>query len=101
MIFAVLLLYATTGDFMATSMLFVNGHDCDHPWVRIEHKCVTKSADRTKEKKQIAVHRPDPVAGPAGLAHAPQPEPSFQEFAIDARTGGLTGIPLDAVPLRC
>lgn len=44
-VFAMLLLYATTGDFMATSMLFVDGHDCDHPWVHIEHKCVTASGE--------------------------------------------------------
>ena len=101
MIFSVLLLYATTGDFMATSMLFVNGHDCDHPWVRIEHKCITKSADKGKERKQAAVQRPAPVAEPAASSHSPQSELSLRKLAINAHNDGSTGVPLDAVPLRC
>jgi len=54
-LFALLLLYATTADFMATSLLFVDGHDCDHPWVRIEHKCVTDSAG-TKQAQAAVPH---------------------------------------------
>jgi hypothetical protein len=65
-LFALLLLYATTADFMATSLIFVDGHDCDHPWVRIEHKCVTDSAG-TKQA-QAAVSHVDAHAQVAFLA---------------------------------
>jgi hypothetical protein len=100
MIFSVLLLYATTGDFMATSVLFVNGHDCDHPWVRIEHKCVTKSADKTKEKRHMAVHRPAPVSTPPSLSAIPTQESDAYAYTA-SRARGLTRTPLDLVPLRC
>jgi hypothetical protein len=44
MVFAMLLLYATTADFVATTVVIADGQDCNHPWVRIEHKCDTASA---------------------------------------------------------
>ena len=56
LIFSFLLLYAATTDFIATSVLFVNGHDCDHPWVRVEHKCVERSA-RVKQDDERPVRK--------------------------------------------
>jgi hypothetical protein len=99
-IFSVLLLYATTGDFMATSVLFVDGHDCNHPWIRIEHKCVTKSADKGKEKKQAAVARPGPVATPPSVSTVPTAEydgPASVAF----QNLRLTATPVELAPLRC
>jgi hypothetical protein len=93
-----LLLYATTGDFMATSMLFVDGHDCDHPLVRIEHKCEAESA-RTKQ-----------VAERLALAIASMVVPAV---CVDGMTLAAEHVPVseperlehddsdNAVPLRC
>jgi hypothetical protein len=98
-LFAMLLLYATTGDFMATSVLFVDGHDCDHPWVRIEHKCVTASGQVKQALKSPAPPRINHVL------------PAAVERSAHPRAIGLTGCDVvilqlapasqDPVPLRC
>lgn len=61
LVFAMLLLYATTADFVATTVVIADGKDCNHPWVRIEHKCVTSSV-RTSSNDHSAVPTTSPVA---------------------------------------
>jgi hypothetical protein len=100
-LFAMLMLYATTGDFMATSMVFVDGHDCDHPWVRIEHKCVAKSGEIRQGRKAL-ISKPAPASDAPAVAST---YPVFQNVigtvADDSFVGSLAPPPQDAVPLRC
>ena len=54
MVFAMLLLYATTTDFVATTVVIADGQDCNHPWLRIEHKCVTDSGRSHSDHRDLA-----------------------------------------------
>jgi hypothetical protein len=98
LLFAGLLIYATTGDFMATSV-FSDGHDCDHPWLRIEHKCITDSS-RIKHVDSNPALTTATIAFVALLLHdMTQAIASFQDG--DATAFISTDISQDHVPLRC
>jgi hypothetical protein len=75
-LFASLMVYAATADFIATSFI-AHGHDHDHPLLRIEHKCVTNSVNYERSTDAAA-----PVAfSPALLVALPQPAPVVAEPA--------------------
>ena len=95
MLFAMLLLYATTADFVATTVGVITGHDCDHPWVRIEHKCVTSSV-RTHSHDRDANQAPAPVAlmtvavSPGESEQVLHAQPARVEYAVsDTRPNSL------------
>jgi hypothetical protein len=69
-----LLLYATTADFVATTVVIADGKDCNHPWVRIEHKCVTSSV-RTSSNDHTAV----PITSTVALIAVAVPHCESQE----------------------
>lgn len=68
-LFASLMVYAATADFVATSFI-AHGHDHDHPLLRIEHKCVTGSVKYERSSDAAA-----PVAFSPAL-HAPVAHPA-------------------------
>src|SRR5690349_17891843 len=96
-VFAVLLLYAHTADFIATSF-FANGHDSNHPVLRIEHKCVTRSAGIEDHEQPL------PVVVPLVALVAATPLflialPNASSFA--SNEVGSPQSPHDLAPLRC
>jgi hypothetical protein len=102
--FAMLLLYATTADFMATTAGMVAGRDCDHPTLRVEHKCVTESAGVKQCHQQvlstaaISHHMSAIAVVVTPAATAPQLDDSIAPFASSAE---LSSAPPSSAPLRC
>ena len=98
-VFAALLLYAHTADFVATSF-FANGHDSNHPVLRIEHKCVTRSAGIPDNHTAPPVIVP-PVAILATTLPSPL-EPVISHQAVAGSVDRQSAAPgLDTVFLRC
>lgn len=97
-VFSVLLLYATTADFIATSVVIADGQDCNHPALRIEHKCVTSSG-RTGHADHSAVS----IANVAHLtASISDPRENDQPVAtLESSESRHSATPQDATPLRC
>jgi hypothetical protein len=97
-IFASLMMYAATADFVATSFI-AHGHDHDHPLLRIEHKCVTDSVKHHRSGDPAA---PLTLISAVQIAATPAPE-------IVMETAGMLAADLpqprafpDALPsLRC
>jgi hypothetical protein len=98
LLFAALLVYATTGDFMATSV-FSDGGDCDHPCVRIEHKCVTESSRIKHVDRSPAIITWTAIPSALVIDVMTQAGGYFQDR--DARTFENTEISQELVPLRC
>lgn len=97
LIFAGLLVYATTGDFMATSV-FSDGHDCDHPLVRIEHKCVTNSSRIEHEDRTPSLGTWMTIVFAVVFGGTRQAIVYFQDRAAAL---GSTDLSQEPVPLRC
>jgi hypothetical protein len=75
-IFALLLLYATTADFMATTAGMVAERDCDHPTLRVEHKCVTSSVRVNAGVQHLAL-----AAVPVSLLFVPAIQNRVREIS--------------------
>jgi hypothetical protein len=99
MIFAMLLVYATTVDFMSTSMAVVDGQDCNHPDIRVEHKMVTKSAGVERARQASAVAPIVTAIIASTVTHA---APVWHQLvAVISTDDLLSADPQDPVPLRC
>lgn len=82
-VFALLLVYATTTDFMATTAGMVAGQDCDHPTLRVEHKCVTSSAGEKVDAQHFSlatIHADVAVVAPI-----------IHDYAIDVSLSSALG----------
>ena len=101
MFFAMLLVYATTVDFMSTSLAVVDGRDCNHPGIRVEHKMVTKSSG-LERARQAAVVPPIVTAAIPTLILMHAAAPAWQRLlALDSAGWQPSSDPQDPVPLRC
>jgi hypothetical protein len=108
LVFSVLLLYATTADFVATTVGAVQEQNCNHPSLRIEHKCVTKSG-RTRRKNDSATSSADAAHNTAVHSTAAPVTASINDPGQNSRPAiiledpdlALSAIPQHAVPLLC
>jgi hypothetical protein len=99
MICVILLLYATTADFVATTVVIADGQDCNHPWVRIEHKCVTSSARTNSHNGDGALTTIAAAVLPTAL-DAPHAETALHRPASPSAFVQAADRD-DPVPLRC
>jgi hypothetical protein len=99
MAFAMLLLYATTADFVATTVVIADGQDCNHPWIRIEHKCVAGSGRTHSNHRDLAPIETRSFVLPA--IHFSANEHSVFMHRSHAAVYEYADSADDPVPLRC
>ena len=99
MVFAMLLLYATTTDFVATTVVIADGQDCNHPWLRIEHKCVTDSGRTHSNHPDLASIGTTPFL--PSTVHDSVDQPSMFTHRGHAVMYELADAADGPVPLRC
>jgi hypothetical protein len=99
MVFAMLLLYATTTDFVATTVVIADGQDCNHPWLRIEHKCVASSGRTHSSHRDLASIGTTSFL--PSRVHYTVDQPSMFTHRGHAVMYELADAADDPVPLRC